>query len=94
MSLETKELARSLAENADERVIVQVVNLVESMRERGAADELLVRLRPRLVQLRPPRNIKLPRLLFTPLDGVIVPGSRWRPGMNAVPRSALLPLAS
>ena len=49
--------------------------------------------RPRLALIRPPRPLKFPRVLFIPLDPLIVPARAWREGRPAVPRSVLPCLA-
>ena len=50
-------------------------------------------LRRRLAVLRPPRPLRFVRLLFHPLDPLIVSAGRWRPDQPAIPRTALAPLA-
>lgn len=72
--------------------IARVVAMVDDMPDRGAADALIAPLRGRLAQLRPARPFGFTRLLFTPLDPVIIPGVRWRRGDVGVPRPALAPL--
>jgi hypothetical protein len=84
---------RNLAEVNDARVI-QVVALVDRMAERGAADDLIEPLRARLGQIRPPRPLRFSRLLFLPLDPIIVPAPRFRAGTPTVPRTALAPFAA
>lgn len=69
--------------------ITRVVAMVDGMPDRGAADALIAPLRGRLAQLRPARAFGFTRLLFSPLDPVIVPGARWRRGEVGVPRKAL-----
>lgn len=86
-----RELARELADARDAQV-AQVVALIDKMQERGTADALIAPLRARLRQLRPDRPLRLGRLLFLPLDPVIVGGPGWRLGTAAVPRPALGPL--
>jgi hypothetical protein len=86
-----KELRRDLADARDEQ-IVQIVSLVDAMAVRGSADALLDALRPRLMVLRPPRPATLGRLLFQPLDPVILLPQRWRRDSLGVPRTALGPL--
>ncbi len=86
-----RELARELATAGDAQV-TQVVALIDSMQQRGTADALIAPLRARLQQLRPDRPLRFGRLLFLPLDPVIVDGSRWRLGMPAVPRPRLAAL--
>ena len=89
---ETREVQRNLIAARDEQ-IARVVAVVDALADRSAADALIAPLRPRLQQLRPPRPIRLARLLFLPLDPLIVPAPRWRPGDPLVPRTALAPLA-
>lgn len=82
----------SVASAADEQV-AQIVALVDSLNHRGAADGLVAPLRPRLARMRPPRRASFTRLLFTPIDPLVVAASAWRRDMLAVPRSALTPIA-
>ena len=79
---------RRLAQAADAQ-LAQVVALVDGMANRGAADALIQPLRGRLAELAPARPITLARLLFKPLDPVIVPEPGWQPGNATVPRQAL-----
>jgi hypothetical protein len=79
---------------AGDAQIEQIVALVDAMPQRGAADGLVAPLRPRLAKLRPPRRIGFVRLLFTPLDPLIVPASTWRRGGLAIPRTALPPIGA
>jgi hypothetical protein len=87
-----KDLQRSIAQAADAR-IAEIVNLVDSLPERGAADALLTPLRARLQQIRPQRQLNFARLLFTPANPLIVPATQWRRGSATLPRSALRALA-
>jgi hypothetical protein len=89
---QTREVQRNLVTARDEQ-ITRVVAMVDALADRSAADALIAPLRPRLMQLRPPRPMRLARLLFLPLDPLIVPAPRWRPGDPTVPRTALAPLA-
>lgn len=82
------DLSRKLAQVGNEKMAM-VVALVDSLPNRGAADALIAPLRPRLAQLPPSRPMTLMRLMFRPLDPVIVAGPRWRPELPAVPRTAL-----
>jgi hypothetical protein len=63
------------------------------MMHRGSADLLIEPLRQRLAVLRPPRPLRFGRLMFHPLDLLIVPPLRWRPAHLAIPRTALVPMA-
>jgi len=74
--------------------LVQVVAMIDQMTERGAADALIEPLRGRLGQINPPRKLRFSRLLFLPLDPVIVPAVRFRAGTPTVPRTALAPFTA
>jgi hypothetical protein len=71
----------------------RVVMMVDGLPERGAVDELLEPLRPRLAALRPPRRPTLRRLLFNPMEPLLVPRESWQRGELSFPRHALPPLA-
>lgn len=86
------DVRHSLASARDEQ-LARVVAMVDAMPQRDAADALIAPLRPRLAQLRPCRPMTFTRLMFLPLDPIIVPGPRWRRGMVEVPRTALARLA-
>jgi hypothetical protein len=90
---EIRALHRHLADARDAQLL-QVVAMVDALPQRGQADALIAPLRPRLAQLRPPRPLSVGRVLFTPLNPVIVPGPRWRRGVPSVPRTALPSLAA
>lgn len=84
-------LTRSVAEAADPQ-IVRIVATVDAMAARGGADALIEPLRRRLGALRPARPLRLSRLLFHPLDPVIVPAARWKPEHCTVPRTVIAPM--
>lgn len=79
--------------NASDAQLRQVVAMVDNLAERGGVDALLAPVRPRLAQLHPERPIRFARLLFLPLEPMIVPPRGWIPGTSTIPRSALAPLA-
>lgn len=85
---------QGLVGEADDARLARIVAMVDGLAERGAADRLLEPLRPRLAQLRPPRPLRFARLLFSPMDPLIVPPARWRVGGPSVPRSVLAVLAN
>jgi hypothetical protein len=87
-----RDLGRRLADAPDAEV-ARAVAVVDQMPQRGGADLLIDPLRPRLAGLRPPRPLRFTRLLFLPLDPLIVPPPRWQPHLPSIPRSALTPLA-
>lgn len=79
--------------SATDSQMLRILATVETAADRREADALLSPLRPRLHVLRPPRRLRMRRLLFYPLDALILPPRSWRPGMPAIPRSALAPIA-
>ena len=85
-------LTRDIADAPDPH-IKRIVAKVDAMASRGPADALIEPLRQRLRMLRPPRPLRFGRLLFYPLDTLVVPAARWRRGRNAIPRTALMPIA-
>jgi hypothetical protein len=89
---ELRDLRRSLSDVSDAQ-LVQVVALIDRMAERGSADDLIGPLRGRLGQLSPPRPLRFARLLFLPLDPLIVSAPRFRAGTPTVPRTALAPFS-
>src|ERR1035438_9681196 len=89
---ELRDLRRGLAAVTDPQ-LVQVIALIDRMADRGAADALVEPLRARLGQIKPPRPLRFSRLLFLPLDPVIVPAAGFRAGTPTVPRTAVAPFA-
>jgi hypothetical protein len=83
----------SLAHAADAQ-IARVVAMVDAMPQRGSADALIAPLRPRLAELRPSRPLSFTRLLFTPLNSVIMTTAQWQMTCVGVPRPALSPLSA
>ncbi len=78
---------------APDMQIAKVVAVVDALEVRGAADEMIEPLRPRLPQLRLPRPLRFSRLLFMPLDVLIVSNPAWRRDAPTVPRSIIAPIA-
>lgn len=83
---EIKALNRHLV-SAQDAKILKVVAMVDALPHRGEADNLIEPLRARLAQLRPGRPLTAGRLLFMPLDPVLVPASQWQRGALTVPRT-------
>ena len=75
--------------DADDAKIRQIVALLEASAEPGVRQAVLEPLRRRLSSLKPPRLLRFTRLLFMPLDGLIVPPAEWKPGQATIPRSVL-----
>lgn len=84
---------RHALSDADDRKIRRVVALLDQAPVPADVQTILDPLRPRLAMLRPPRPLRFGRLLFTPLDPLIVHASDWRPGDPSVPRGVLVPVA-
>nr|WP_294555812.1 hypothetical protein [uncultured Rhodopila sp.] len=91
-SRDIRAVSRDVAE-ADNARVMRIVATVDALSARGSADEFIVPLRRRLAVLRPPRPLRFVRLMFHPLDPLIVPAGRWRADRHAIPRTALAPLA-
>jgi len=89
---ELSALHKSLA-SAQDAQITRLVAMVDSLRDRGVIDDLVAPFRERLAQLRPARPLRFIRLLFNPLDPLIVPAPRWRPDAPCIPRTMLPSLA-
>jgi hypothetical protein len=73
----------------DDGKIMRVLALMDEVASPAINRTLLDPLRPRLAVLRPARPLRFGRLLFTPLDPLIVPVADWRAGDPSVPRTAL-----
>jgi hypothetical protein len=86
-------LIRRVAAATDSQML-RILATVESAADRREADALISPLRPRLNALRPPRRLRMKRLLFYPFDPLIVSPRLWRPILPAIPRSALAPIAA
>jgi hypothetical protein len=74
---------------ADDDKIRQIVGLSEESVDNPIWRAVLEPLRPRLAALRPVRALRFTRLLFMPLDDLLVPARHWRAGQAAVPRTVL-----
>lgn len=92
MSDSAKQLGAALADAPDEAV-GRAVAMLDGMSERGEADAVLERVRPRLRRLRPPRPLRLERLLMLPLEGALVAPSAWKGNPAEIPRNAIGPIA-
>jgi hypothetical protein len=90
---EGRRLSNALSQ-APDQVLLRVLGLLETQPSPAEAQALLDSARPRLSQLRPRRPLRLPRLLFWPLDGVIRPAAEWQRDRKGLPRSVLSALAT
>ncbi|MCX7375178.1 MAG: hypothetical protein NTY94_00400 [Alphaproteobacteria bacterium] len=85
---EIRALNRHLV-SAQDAKILKVVAMVDALPHRGEADSLIEPLRARLAQLRPGRPLAVGRLLFMPLDPVLVAAPQWQRGALTVPRTVV-----
>ena len=85
---EARALRRDLLD-ADDQKIRRIIAVVEGAADPRVNQALLDPLRTRLAVLRPVRPLRFARLLFIPLDPLIVPPRDWRPGDPTVPRNVL-----
>lgn len=81
-------LAGLFAEVTDKKLL-QTVALIDRLAQRGAVDDLLAPLRPRLQRLKPPRPLTIRRVLTYPLEELLVPAAAWRPGAQRLSRDLL-----
>lgn len=72
--------------------ILRVLEVIDGLSSRGEADLLIAPLRKRMAELRPRRKLSLARLLFTPLNPLIVAVHDWAPDAPAIPRTAISPI--
>jgi hypothetical protein len=79
--------------SADDEKIRRVVAIVDEVGDPCVNQAILDPLRARLASLNLPRPLRFPRLLFMPLDPLIVAAPQWKPDEPSVPRTALMPLA-
>ncbi len=77
--------------DADDEKISKIIAYVDQVGDAEINRTLLDTLRSRVASLRPKRPLRLSRLLFMPLDPLIVSPASWRPGSLRVPRTALAP---
>ncbi len=89
---EIRALTRDIA-GAPDPQIMRIVATVDAMMNRGSADQLVAPLRQRLKMLRPPRPLRFARLMFYPLEALIVPAAHWQRGQQSIPRTAIMPMS-
>jgi hypothetical protein len=78
---------------ADDRKIRRILAVVDEVADPEINRTLLDPLRHRLASLKPVRPLRFARLLFIPLDPLLVPPRAWRPDEATLPRSILTPIA-
>ena len=86
-------LSNELLQASDSKIL-KITQMIDRLPERGEADLLLQPVRGRLASLRPARPMNRTRLLFVPLDPVLVGAATWRLGDLAIPRSIIAPISA
>ena len=84
-------LRGKIAASTDDHIL-RVLEVIDGLSSRGEADLLIEPLRKRMAELRPRRKLSLARLLFTPLNPLIVAANDWVPESPAIPRTAIAPM--
>src|SRR4051794_16451846 len=84
---------RRQVDAADDGKVRRVVAEVDAMNDRSDADTLIAPLRPRLNRLRLAHPLRLPRVLFAPVEPLLVSAKEWRLGANTLPRSVIMPMS-
>jgi hypothetical protein len=79
--------------SVDDTKIPKLLEIVDSVQRRGATDALIAPFRTRMAQLQPARPLRFARLLFLPLNPLIVPPPAWKANAPSIPRGALVPMA-
>lgn len=80
--------------HASDAKILKITRMIDLLPDRGEADLLLQPVRDRLAALRPNRPMTRTRLLFVPVDQVLVSAASWRAGDLTIPRSIIGPLSA
>src|SRR5258707_445478 len=88
-SVSSRELAQ-----ADDGKLRRIVVMLDGLSNASANQAILGPVRARLAVLKPVRPLRFTRLLFIPLDPLIVSARDWRPGMPTVPRNAMLMISA
>src|SRR5690242_1518649 len=89
---EVRALRSELGAANDEK-LRRVAAILDEIADPQVNQTILDPLRARLASLNLPRPLRFSRLLFIPLDPLIVSAPRWKPDEPSVPRTALAPLA-
>lgn len=77
--------------NLSDRKLLGVLALVERAPDRDQVREVLDRMRPRLVRLRPPRPLTAQRLLFRPVEDLFDPPENYRAKIGRLSRQTIQP---
>jgi hypothetical protein len=78
---------------ADDQKVKRVIAMLDDLADPSMNQAMLDPLRARVASLNIVRPLRFPRLLFMPLDPLIMAARHWRPGDPSIPRTALAPIA-
>jgi hypothetical protein len=79
---------------ADDLKIRRITAMLDEVSDAPGKQAILDPIRARLGALKPIRPLRFPRLLFTPVEPLIVAPRAWRAGDITVPRSVLMSLSN
>jgi hypothetical protein len=79
---------------ADDLKIRRITAMLDEVSDATGKQAILDPIRARLGVLKPIRPLRFPRLLFTPIEPLIVAPRAWRAGDITVPRSVLMSLSN
>ncbi|MFM2042337.1 MAG: hypothetical protein RLY86_913 [Pseudomonadota bacterium] len=71
--------------------LLKIYSLLEHMRDKPEVAGAFAALRPRLVELRPPRRISVSRLLFRPVEDLLDDAEAYQRRLNRISRAVLVP---
>jgi len=81
-------------QQADDAKVLRVTAMLDRAPVTSVTQAILDPLRPRLAVLRPARPLRFARLLFLPVDPLIVPARVWRAGDPSMSRGAMIALSA
>jgi|GEM_PF-1744302 len=85
---------RSELLDADDSKIMRIAEVLDEAADPSLNQTILDPVRARLALLKPSRPLRFTRLLFIPLNPLIVPARDWRPEEATVPRTALTSISN
>jgi hypothetical protein len=78
---------------ADDQKIRRILKVLDDVQDPAVNQSLLDPVRHRLALLKPARPPRFARVLFMPIDPLVVPEKDWLRGDPSIPRSMLAPIA-
>jgi len=79
---------------ADDQKVTRITGVLDELSDPTINQSLLDPFRDRLATLKPVRPLRFSRVLFVPLDPLIVAGRAWRLGEPSIPRTVLASISS